>query len=545
VKAGRRALALPLALSASLSVALLGGCATRAPTLAPASAQSAEQRAAEQLRQAEADYKRGDPTAAAAGYRAVLQLQPENSRALFRLGQLAPKGSAEAIGYLKRYTAQEPADPWGYMALGDAQAQAGPIDAALAQYAQARRLAPDEPEVAAGELRILRDAGRIDALIERLAETVARRPDDASAWIELGRARQRAGQHAEAAQAFRRAHQIAPSARTEELMDGALSRAAPLVRPYAGRAEDSDDNEVTRLGADLLLPVGPRTRLGLNLERAQVADPFTEGDADRVALLAEWRPSHAWRIGASAGIVRLAAPQQQNDDRATGHLRVRWRESLDSVAADLNVQRQPLLASPALLAQPVDFTRVRGVLDLPMTLHWIARLQGESARFDESVGYNTRVGGRGGVVYRQQPGLEFQVSAGSMAYERASTAPYSAYERNQSVELGMYLEVDRFWPVVLAVDTAAGMQRITRFNQPAGDWKGTFRWWSSVGWEVSPGAELALEIEHDNTIEQQTVTTSTDQWRSTSVMLSLRLGVWRQDRAAFVAMPAAERRRTP
>jgi hypothetical protein len=85
------------------------------------------------------------------------------------------------------------------------------------------------------------------------------------------------------------------------------------------------------------------------------------------------------------------------------------------------------------------------------------------------------------------------------------------------------------------VDTAVGTQRITQFAAGPTPWKGTFRWASSLGLELWPGAELALDVEHDNTFEQRAVETDSDQWRSTSVLLSLRIGVRRQDRAIFTA----------
>jgi tetratricopeptide (TPR) repeat protein len=518
--------------AAFIASALLCACAHTPP--APTAGPSVAEQVNGELRLADAAVERGDRKTAAEHYRAALRLQPNVPRALLGLGTSAVDGSSEAIDALRRYTELQPRDYRGYVALSQALARAGAVDQALAQIARARANSPNEADVLMAEVRILRDAGRINALIRRLEEETVRRPYDATAWIELGRARQRAGQHPEAAQAYARAQEIEPSTRALALIDDAVSRASPSVRPYAGGSEDSDKNRTRRGGVDVLVPIG-RTRVGVSAERAEVKDPYSKGTADRIAFPVQWFPNPALRLESAAGIVRLRAAGQQPEDRWIGRAGIRWREALDSPAAEFQLARNALLASPMLLAQPVMVNQARATVELPMSQRWVGRLHGEGARLDEAAGSNRRVGGRVTLGHRPLQGLELQASAGTLAYQRPTRAGYSAPERTVNGEVGATFEVNRFWPFFLSVDTGVGAQRVTEFGAQPGAWKGTFRWFSSLGVELWPGATLALDIEHDNTLEQRVVDAPADQWRSTSALLSLRIGVGRQDRPVFVA----------
>src|SRR5215203_2092482 len=60
-----------------------------------------------------------DTARARAEYEAALAENPLASRAVFRLGQLAKTDSRRAQSYFRRYVELEPADAWGWMALGD------------------------------------------------------------------------------------------------------------------------------------------------------------------------------------------------------------------------------------------------------------------------------------------------------------------------------------------------------------------------------------------------------------------------------------------
>jgi hypothetical protein len=107
---------------------------------------------AQSLAQADSAWASGDRVRARRLYTEAVAENPSQSRAVFRLGQLAPS-IREALPYFERYTILEPQDAWGHMALGDALATLGRTDAALAAYDRAERLAPGERDVALGRAR--------------------------------------------------------------------------------------------------------------------------------------------------------------------------------------------------------------------------------------------------------------------------------------------------------------------------------------------------------------------------------------------------------
>jgi|GEM_PF-1281979 len=532
---------------------LTSGCASwpvlgpaSGPPAAPASSAIPATRAARAtgaatIEQADAAYAAGERERARELYRAVLAAQPKQSRALFRLAQLSPPGSHEAVQLLGRYVELEPRDPWGYMALGDALAAAGKPYAGLAQYAQARRLTPDEPDVLDGSARILEAVGDVDGLIALYEAQTARQPDNIAAWIALGRARQRASHHAEAAQAYARAQTRKPEPRTLERLDAALAEAATMLRPFGGSGRDSDDNRVTRAGLDLLVPAGSRARLGLRAERADIADPTTEGHADLLAIIGNWAPSHALRIEAAGGLTRLTPASGNADDRPVGRLRLRWRESQTSPAADVLVSRRPLLATPALLAAPVDLTEARASLDLPVSSAFALRLGGQTGRFAEPAGSNSRSGGRIGLVHRASPVWETQASASVLGYDRPSSAGYFAPRRIEALELGTYVEYYALWPLTLTIDAGVGSQRITPHGEPARGWQGTLRAYTSFAWDLQPGMQLALELDFENSLAATAATATSEDWRSLTALLSLRFGVLR--RSTHRALTEARRDR--
>ncbi len=502
--------------------------AASAPEPAPAPAAATTAPAASPLRLADEAYAAGELDRARELYRAALAAQPNQSRAVFRLGQLAEPGSAKALRRFRQYVTLEPRDPWGQMALGDALARAGDVDTALAQYEQARRLAPNEPDVVAGTARILQQDGRTDALIALYEAQIAQRPGDAVAWIELGRARQRGARHAEAARAYARAHNQTPDPRTLERLDAALAEAAPSLRPYLGSGRDSDDNRVTRGGLELLLPAGDRARMGVRAERADISDPSSSGTADTFALVGTWAPLHAVRIEAAGGVTRLRSPTGTEDDRAAGRLRLRWRESHRSPGLDLQAQRRPLLATPGLLAAPVDLTEARGSIDVPMTSAFALRLGGQAARLEEPSATNSRAGGRIALVHRASPTWETQASASVLGYEQSSSAGYFAPRRIEALELGTYFEYYAFWPLTIAVDAGIGVQRVTPFAEPARAWQGALRAWTSFAWDLQPGVQLALEIDFENSLAATAATTTSEDWRAMTALVSLRFGVLRR-----------------
>lgn len=488
------------------------------------------------LRRADAAYSARERELARKLYQAVLASDPGNSRAVYQLARLSPAGSAEAIALLRSYVKLEPADPWGYMALGDALAKAGAVDEAVEQYGLARRLAPAEPDVYEGRGRILREAGRTDELVKNYEEWVSRQPKNAQAWFELGQARQRAKRHAEAAVAYAESLSIKENERTEELLESALAESAFSLRPFFGRSKDSDQNRTTRWGLQGEWQFTDRSRLGLHTERAEVKDPFASGTADGFSLFAKWQPLSRLKLDGLAGVARLAADQAGG--KATTHplrgLRLRWTSPGDGVAMELRGTQNPLIATPGLIAQPVELSEIKGAVDVPLSGPLRARARGQSGSLEAPADVNHRSGYQFGPVYRWRPAAEVGVFYSELGYDHATAAGYFAPRRVQVAELGTYIEYEGLWPLTFALDAGTGQQRVAKQDEPAGGWISTYRLWGLVSWTLKPGVSLELELEHYDSPVAGVGVTPTANWTFNSATLSLRFGVRPQTTRSFL-----------
>ena len=528
----------PLAKSRGAVVGLLVLLSATCPTSSAAREQHAVPTAAQTLlQQADAAYTAGERERAQGLYRAVLASDPDNTRAVFQLARLAPRGSTEAITLLRRYVAFEPGDPWGRMALGDALAQAGLMAEAMEQYHRARRQAPGEADVYLGLGRILRDTGRTDELIAVDEEWVSHQPKNAAAWLDLGRARQKARRYPEAAAAYAQSLAITQDDRTQALLDNVLAESALSLRTYAGRSVDSDDNKITRSGLEGDWQFTPRTRLGLHAEHADVTDPYTSATADEYALMARWQPRALLKLDGMAGIARLNAerPGQPSTTHPLRRLHLHWSSPAQGPALDLRLKQNPLSSTPGLVARPVNLTEVKGDIELPLAESWRARVRGQSGRLAAAADVNHRSNYQLGPVYRWRPAAEIGLSYSELAYDHATTAGYFAPRRVQTVELGTYFEYDRLWPVTFILDAGLGQQRVAKQGEAIGDWIGVFRVWALASWALKPGVRLELELEHEDSPVAGDAATPTSDWSSNSVLLSLRFGVRPKTTQSFLA----------
>ena len=497
------------------------------PTLSTAREQTTVPAAQTLLQQADAAYTSGERERAQRLYQVVLASDPDNTRAVFQLARLAPLGSTEAITLLRRYLALEPEDPWGRMALGDALAKAGLVTGAVEQYHRARRQAPDEVDVYLGLGRILRDMGRTDELIAVDEEWVSRQPKNAAAWLDLGRARQKAQRYPEAAAAYAQSLAITQDDRTQALLDNVLAESAPSLRPYAGRSVDSDDNKITRSGLEGDWQFTPRARLGLHAEHADVTDPYTSAVADEYALMARWQPRALLKLDGMAGIARLNAERlgQPSTTHPLRRLHLHWSRPAQGPVLDLRLKQNPLSATPGLVARPVNLTEVKGDIELPLAESWRVRVRGQGGRLAAATDVNHRSSYQLGPVYRWRPAAEVGLSYSELAYDHATTAGYFAPRRVQTVELGTYFEYDHLWPVTFILDAGLGQQRVAKQGEAIGDWIGVFRVWALAAWTLRPGVHLELELEHEDSPVAGDTATPTSNWSSNSVLLSLRFGV--------------------
>src|SRR5712692_5788299 len=81
--------------------------------------------AAISLARADSTYATGDAPAAVRAYGVVLAIDPENSRATYRLADLQRYDPARALPLFRRYVALEPTDLWGYLAVADMLSRLG------------------------------------------------------------------------------------------------------------------------------------------------------------------------------------------------------------------------------------------------------------------------------------------------------------------------------------------------------------------------------------------------------------------------------------
>jgi len=500
----------------------------------PSEAQAAAQGL---LPRADAAYSSGNRELAKSLYRTILASDPDNSRAAFQLARLSPPGSAEAVALLRRYVKLEPGDPWGNMALGDALAKAGKVDEAIEQYGLARRRTPGEPDVYTGLGRILRDAGRTDELVKNYEEWTSRQPKNSEAWSELGRARQRAKRYAEAADAYATSLALKDSDRTEELLDKALVQTAFSLRPFFGRSDDSDQNRITLRGLEGEWQLTQRSRLGLHAERNEVSDPFSSGTADALALIAKWQPRSTLNLDGFAGNARLSPDQQgqKGTNRPWQGLRVRWTSPADGPAAELRVRKAPLIATPGLVAQPVELAEIKAGLDLPLSGPFRARARSQRGRLEAATDVNYRTGYQFGPVYRWRPAQEIGVFYSELGYAYPSAAGYFAPRRAQTVELGTYIEYEGLSPLTFALDAGAGQQRVEKQGEDIRDWIATYRLWALVSWALKPGMNLELELEHYDSPVAGNAAAPTANWSYNAATLSLRFGVRPQSARSFLA----------
>jgi hypothetical protein len=101
---------------------------------------------AELVRRADTAFDDEDRKLALKLYLQVVNLNPEQSHAIYRLGQLAGSDEA-ALAWFVRYVRLEPDDAWGWIAVGDKYLRVGKVIEARDAYRRAAKLAPQAKEI--------------------------------------------------------------------------------------------------------------------------------------------------------------------------------------------------------------------------------------------------------------------------------------------------------------------------------------------------------------------------------------------------------------
>jgi len=113
-----------------------------------ASAAAQTDKIADLVRRADTAFEDENRDLAQKLYLQAVELNPEQSHAIYRLGQLATNNEA-ALAWYARYVKLEPDDAWGWIALGDKYLRVGKDVEAFDAFRRAAKLAPQAKEIPA------------------------------------------------------------------------------------------------------------------------------------------------------------------------------------------------------------------------------------------------------------------------------------------------------------------------------------------------------------------------------------------------------------
>ncbi len=477
------------------------------------------------LARADEAFEADDMTTAEREYRAVLSVDPDHSRALFRMGQLlGPRDTRAAAGYYRHYTIVEPTDAWGHLALANTLAGLGRADQAQRAYAEARRLAPREPDVMLGYPRLLVTLGLIDDAIDAYLSWLAGRADDVDAWRELADAYQRARRWRAAIGALERAKALVPdNAAIDRRLASARLRAAPSISASLLAIGETDITTWgPAFGGDLA--VGQTGRLGGTYRRRRVSSLGEVGHSQRLGATWTARPRADVQVEVGGGGAWLRPHgAQASSAHVEGQARVRKTPRAGGIAADLRAQHGPLDLTPDLVADPVIATQASGTVDVPLTHRLHLRGLGRAARLTRNDERNTRTGIGGGPVVHLREGVRLAGQWQQLRNSLPGATGYFARARGVLADAGLYWEreFDHVW---VALDAGAGVQRVQKAGEPMGGWARALRAWSYVGWSVAPGRQVIVELEaYDSQLA--TIVQTSERWRHASVTVSFRMAL--------------------
>jgi hypothetical protein len=392
-------------------------------------------------------------------YADIVRQDPAASRAVFRLAVVTSPADS-ALRLYQRYTELEPADEWGWLALGDQLVRMGRLRAAARAFEEGLSVASDA---------------------ETREELEAR----------LQRARR-------------------------------LS--APAIELTGAGSGDSDQYRTLGGGVQLDFAVTDGARLGFRARRQRATEPGGEARVDDGTVTLSLRPRAAWRIDLQGGAARLGAPAGgASATRAHGDARVRWRGGTGRPAVEFRAQHLPLAVTPLLVANRVMRTEGRLALEFPAG-RWRLRGTGRAASLEAIGIRNTRLGIDGALALQVAPSTELSAQYHRIGFADPSTLGFFAPKRSEIVEAGSYHEIGGDGPLLVALELGGGAQRITPHGEPTGAWGVSLRGYAYAVWTLAPARELRLEAEGYNAPGLAVASVSADDWRYVSVMIGMRVG---------------------
>ncbi|MCX6559061.1 MAG: tetratricopeptide repeat protein [Candidatus Aminicenantes bacterium] len=397
---------------------------------------AAEQTTAQaRLLQAKAAYNEGNRVKAEALFLQVIELDPDQSAAYYFLGLLA-KSPAGALPRFREYTALEPGDAWGWLALGNTWLKLGRTVEALRAY-------------------------------ERAAQT-AQEAEDIKQALAKGK--------------LRAAPTLQPLGGTSVDSDGTHVARAGLAGDMAFRGG-------FRLGGLAIaswLDDGTQTQAG----RTSI---------EELLLRLEGRPSPVVRLEAGLGAARHAGDGKKSGSASwttpEAEVRVRWRAPDEGLALDIRAQRKPLIANPLLALNKAVSNEARLGLDVPagpFRIRGTGRAGWIEARGEKA---NRRL--QSGIALVRPLGASGEVSlqAHWLGFARASSAGYFAPRAVETLEAGTAWEIGGNGPVAASLDLGAGIQRLAKAGEAFGLWKTALRGWGTISIELLPTLQWQLEAE--------------------------------------------------
>jgi len=192
-------------------------------------------------------HRQGHFEEAAAIYRQILALTPDNADALHFLGvaehQAGRRG--KALELLSRALELAPEHADALTNRGNVYRSLARLDAAEADYRRAHELRPDDANALSNLGTVLRARGDLPGAVAAFREVIAHRPEHATAWQNLASALEAMNQEAEAVSAYREAARLAPESAVNcrnlgvaLYMAGNIEEAAEMYRRCLALAPD-------------------------------------------------------------------------------------------------------------------------------------------------------------------------------------------------------------------------------------------------------------------------------------------------------------------